>query len=81
MSQGLPQPIHVHDTFTGTKRELMPGQKRLSDRACRGCGGTGERPLPYGGDGRVIERAIDDCIGKARQHISAFRRHLVQQMD
>jgi cysteinyl-tRNA synthetase len=23
MSQGLPQPIHVHDTFTGTKRELV----------------------------------------------------------
>ncbi|MGJ7490218.1 hypothetical protein [Variovorax sp. ZT4R33] len=71
---------HICPTCNGTRRELMPGQKRLSDRACRSCGGTGERVLPYGADGRVIERAIDDCIGKARQQIDQFRRSLERHL-
>jgi hypothetical protein len=71
---------HVCPACQGTRRERMPGQNRLSDRACRVCGATGERPLPYGEAGRIIERAIEDCIGKARQQIGSYRRHLLRQL-
>ncbi|RYF76813.1 MAG: hypothetical protein EOO22_00805 [Comamonadaceae bacterium] len=68
---------HVCPVCCGTRYELMEGQDRLSNRVCKACNGKGERPLPHGQAGRVIERAIDDCIGRARQSIAEYRRNLL----
>lgn len=72
---------HVCPVCNGTRRELMPGQKSLSERACRSCRGTGERALPHGEEGRVIERAIEECVHKANRQISAFRRKLATHIN
>jgi hypothetical protein len=48
---------------------MMPGTNRLSDRVCRSCRGSGERPLPHGEDGRKIEALMIDFVQRARQNI------------
>jgi len=60
----------------GTKYEVVAGTNRQSNRTCKsapvGCGGTGERPLPHGKDGRLIEAHMIKCIHDARQKIRAY---------
>ena len=63
---------HTCPTCNGTKREMMPGTNRLSDRACRTCRGSGERPLPHGEDGRKIEALMIDFVQRARQNIAGL---------
>lgn len=60
----------------GTQFQLMPGTLKQSERACGGCKGTGEVELPCGHDGRLIEKAIEDCIERARRDIGNFRKDL-----
>jgi hypothetical protein len=54
----------------GTKYEVVPGTNRQSNRTCRpapdGCEGTGERHLPHGKDGRLIEAHMIDSMHRAR---------------
>lgn len=63
---------------SGRKYTTMPGTNRLSNRLCGtsgdGCGGTGERILPHGADGRVIENTLVDYLHRARQQISSLDR-------
>jgi hypothetical protein len=67
---------HQCPRCNGTKYEVVAGTNRQSNRTCRpapnGCGGTGERLLPHGKDGRVIEAHMIDCIHRARQKIRTF---------
>lgn len=64
---------HQCPRCNGTKYEVVPGSNRQSARTCRpapqGCGGTGERNLPHGADGRRIEAHMLDCLHRARQKI------------
>lgn len=61
---------------SGRKYTTMPGTNRLSNRLCGttggGCGGTGERQLPHGADGRTIEAMVGEFIYRARQQINAL---------
>lgn len=41
-------------------------------RVCKPCSGLGERELPHGQDGRVIERHLIDCKHRAMQKIRQF---------
>lgn len=55
---------------SGRKFQLVKwSQTELSDQACGGCGGTGERPVA-----EVVERAarayMDACVNDARQGVS-----------
>ena len=60
----------------GTKYEVVAGTNRQSNRTCRpaphGCGGSGERHLPHGKDGRLIEAHMIDCMHRARQKIRTY---------
>jgi hypothetical protein len=67
----------VCPTCGGRKYTTMPGTSRLSNRLCAqpkdgGCGGTGERLLPHGADGRTIEALMGDFIYRARQQINSL---------
>lgn len=63
---------------SGRKYTTMRGTNRLSNRFCgttgHGCGGSGERTVPHGADGRLIERLLINCIHRARQQIGALDR-------
>jgi hypothetical protein len=67
---------HQCPRCNGTRYEVVPGTNRQSNRTCRpaphGCGGTGERPLPHGKDGRLIEAHMIDSMYRARQKIRHF---------
>ena len=67
---------HQCPRCNGTKYEVVPGTNRQSSRTCRpspqGCGGSGERQLPHGRDGRLIEAHMIDCLHRARQKIRRF---------
>jgi hypothetical protein len=59
----------------GRRYKTMPGTARLSNRICpvdSGCGGTGERVLPHGLDGRLIEGLMIEFIYRARQRINSL---------
>lgn len=65
----------------GTGQMAVSGGGRQASRTCPprergGCGGTGERGLPHGLDGRLIEVAINESLSRARQQINAFRHSL-----
>ncbi|HWT21654.1 MAG TPA: hypothetical protein VN280_22355 [Variovorax sp.] len=69
----------------GTGQLAIAGNGRQSLRPCPsrhrgGCDATGQRALPHGLDGRLIEATILECIGKARQHIAAFGRELRREL-
>lgn len=68
---------HQCPRCNGTKYEVVPGTNRQSNRTCppAGCNGVGERPLPYGKDGRQIEAHMIDCVHRARQKIRRFTSH------
>ncbi|MDQ0040837.1 hypothetical protein [Variovorax boronicumulans] len=64
---------------SGRKYTTASGTNRLSNRVCPqpekgGCGGSGERHLPHGKDGRVIEALMIDYIHRARQQINSLER-------
>lgn len=68
---------HQCPRCNGTKYEVVAGTNRQSNRTCPppsrgGCGGAGERQLPYGQDGRLIEAHMIDCMHRARQKIQKF---------
>ena len=67
---------HQCPRCNGTKYEVVPGTNRQSSRTCRpapqGCGGSGERQLPHGRDGRLVEAHMIDCLHRARQKIRRF---------
>lgn len=67
---------HICPRCSGTKYQVVPGTNRQSNRTCRlapdGCGGSGEKALPHGGDGRLIEAYMVECISRARQQIRRF---------
>lgn len=68
---------HQCPVCNGRRYTTMPGTNRLSSRMCPppqdgGCGGLGERQLPHGADGRVIEALIHDFIHRARQQINSL---------
>lgn len=70
---------------SGTGQLAVAGNGRQASRPCPprergGCDASGQRTLPHGMDGRVIEAAINECLSRARQHISAFRRELRESM-
>ncbi|MFM9926912.1 hypothetical protein VLK31_28275 [Variovorax sp. H27-G14] len=61
----------------GRRYTTIPGTNRLSNRLCPahvGCGGLGERQLPHGADGRILEAMIGDFIYRARQQINALEK-------
>lgn len=60
---------HVCPECQGRKEEIIPDSPSLSGRACQVCRGSGERPLPYWGDGRRLLNHIEGCIGSARVSI------------
>lgn len=69
----------------GTGQLAVAGNGRQASRPCPsrhrgGCDATGQRPLPHGHDGRIIESAILECISRARQHIGAYRKALHENM-
>jgi hypothetical protein len=66
---------HICPQCNGTKYEVAAGTNRQSNRACRPCGGSGEKPLPHGDDGRLIEAYMVECVGKARQQIRRFTQN------
>ncbi len=53
----------------GRKFELIAGTPALSAKHCKCCRGTGEAPLPYGYEGKRIERYLDECIERATASI------------
>lgn len=68
---------HQCPCCNGTKYEVVAGTNRQSNRTCPspsqgGCGGAGERQLPYGKDGRLIEAHMIECMHRARQKIRKF---------
>lgn len=70
---------HQCPVCSGRRYTTVPGTNRLSSRLCPapkdgGCGGLGERQLPHGADGRVIESMIMDFIFRARQQINSLDR-------
>jgi hypothetical protein len=56
----------------GTKLDPLPIGGRGAVRACKACAGLGERELPYGIDGRLMERHMIDCKHRAMQKIRRF---------
>ena len=53
----------------GTRFELVPGTNRHCAKLCRMCGGTSERHIPGGEDGKRLVVWLEMCIWRARQDI------------
>ena len=54
----------------GTKLQVVEGTGRLSGKLCKGCAGSGERVLPFGGEGKQLANFLDQCVDRARISIS-----------
>lgn len=46
-------------TCDGTKFQPVPGTRRLSNKHCPACRGSGQRHIPHGNDGRWMLEAMD----------------------
>lgn len=53
----------------GRKFQTVPGSPALSSKHCKSCNGAGETPLPYGSDGKRLERFMDECVERAAASI------------
>lgn len=59
----------------GTKLDPLPMGGRGSARVCKACHGLGERPLPYGQEGRALERHLIESRNNASRAMrSGVRR-------
>ncbi len=56
---------HVCGTCSGVRFELSPGAPSLSNRHCKACNGTGEKPIPHGSSGKRLAGFMDDCKSRA----------------
>lgn len=63
---------HVCPACEGTKLEPLPIGGRGAIRPCKPCRASGERELPHGQGGRMLEAHISECVHKARQQIAAL---------
>ena len=53
----------------GRKYETIAGSPSLSAKPCKCCRGTGETPLPYGYEGKLLERFLDESVERATAQI------------
>jgi len=55
----------------GSRLDPLPFGGRGSTRVCKSCQGLGERPLPYGQEGRKLERHLIECRNHAEKIVKS----------
>lgn len=53
-------------TCHGQRWQVIPGTPALSERVCPACRGSGERPMPFGLEGKTMLSYMDDAMAAAR---------------
>lgn len=64
----------VCDACNGRGYEVVEGTKRLSDKACHSCHGTGRTEIPGGQKGKAVVSFLEACSEQAQRRMSRLLR-------